>query len=1113
MGNKNSSLKDEDANTIPSTTAHPTSPETQKKLKKNKSLKNKNSSNINIPNHTNKDTNKDTKNKKYNDKRSKSTDNLTNKASTPTYTPSVFKSPSNPPTDHLGNKQLSCIIMPDQELDIKVYKKNRDSIADKHLTIQRSQRTRSLQRSRSSALRKSTDTLTSTSSRQPSRYVGSSGYQTCLTLEEDAVWNDVPDGIKGVIFPCEEKIQRHKLVFQRSFQELFVDYYYTSLQEVVQLSAIIIAYKRVVDDDDGEVSYDPINLFQYINVEGDLPVELFVAPNDSIYIPALPLSTLTSIKTLRGEVEGVSEVGVEDQLCVCHELVRCVVMEACREVTGVFEYQLSILSDQVSVETVARHAAERAIEYLRSGNRFVERDSIVEGVAYLPIEEAVTNNKTHFVSAILGEDREFKWDVAKMFTSCAIRLYPSQAHYYNYDPIINPSNDNWENVTFMANSQCLPLVYGYRGAIFKKDIESCKDVISQVDLDLFTGVVGDHNDDVHRYYVPIDVKKKKAMIRSLFRHPNHRNTHLKIPQSPSSSCSSRYYNRNSFSMQQDNNNNYNSQNYNNYNDAAQQNGRSSKQSGVILVGDEVSRLNQPPMIPGRSTITSVDSDATIVNGEDTHKHTYTYSTNNHQAINGIADSRRLTENVHYAYDNNTHYNQHNGYNNNSNINNNLNNNLNNNGRFSSQSERPEVPFPRRSRVTQSYHTMHQPTQQQYNTDNNNAYNNNNINAYNNAYNENENQYPHNNYNYTNINHNNNQNICPTTNNNNHIHHRNLVKRKPNGVSPTSNNITNPIIETSFDYNSDQVLVNEVMSNHVIPNGVISNEVISNGVLSNDEKNDINNNNGDYDIINGYDINPLDAKNVNDNNLNHNIINNNNSNIDKNNNTSNVNCIMVNNFNGRLPPKPPQRTVSSSRQSVKPGTLNHAPLKIHITSKVVNAGVNKPFNAGAINHVNNGAINGISNGMSNIMSNGMSNGSIKGISNCALNGVSEGLSNGVVNGNGAEVNGNRYTNGANCQKDVLDFSSFLKLVEKQNNSLKSFDQKIESYKSSPSKNNFTPRNSANSYVEFTQHSLVNPPHVPLPSPPHVPLPSPPHVPLPNLPQSPISNRPRVAFSNV
>ena len=706
------------------------------------------------------------------------------------------------------------------------------------------------------------------------------------------------------MFPCEEKIQRHKLVFERSFQELFVDYYYTSLQEVVQLSAIVIAYKRMIED--GEVSYDPINLQQYIHDE-DIPLELFTP--DSPFIPALSLSELTKVPLLRGLEE------VEDQLKICHGLVRSVTEEACKELAGIFEYQLSVLSDQASVETVGRHAAERAIEYLRSGNRFVERDSIIEGVAYLNVDESPDTKKTQFVSAIFGDERELKWDVFKMFSACGIRHYDNNQHYYNYDTSGNPNNVNWDALTYRTNISCDPLTYGYRGVIFKKDIESQKNVISQTDLNLYSDVVVDFSEDIHRYYDPIDVKKNKALIHALFRHPSH-HIPLRMPHSPTSSCSSRQYNRLSSSFQPQSLNGHFSHPHN-ISDV--DSGRLSKQSGIVITTNDNTRCT---LVPDNNPVSSNDSGVVLVNGGDAYRNRYTYSMGSQSQA--FKYDKRLNDKSQYAYDS---YSNQNGHVNTT------------NGHLCSPQQRPESHFVRNSRITQSYNVMHP----------SNAYNRNTINIH---------------QNLTDIN--------PAN------PYRNFVRRRPaqfspNDLSPISN-APNVLIETSFDHDSDKIIVNEL-----IPNGSKTNifngfDEINKAMYS---ENRLGLNEQDTTIY---------ANDENSNNIN---------NIHcSNNSSSNYNKTQINQIK-KLPPKPPQRTISSRSSNINK----------HINSSNAEPSVKNVFvNGTTVNDHTNGSVP--SRTISCIQSNG---------------------------GTSSEKN------------DFLDFSSFLKLVQKQNANLQSFGEKIEAFK--------------------------------------------------------------------
>ena len=307
--------------------------------------------------------------------------------------------------------------------------------------------------------------------------------------------------LSGITFPTEDVILKHASLFEKTYVECFVDHYYASLPDMVQLSAIIIAYKRIYGQN--EVDYRPINLRDYFlsEDEQDLPSDLVSLEAKKWFVLAVPDAMVSGLAHLKGRAKG--DKWDQSQIQASIDLVRFVTLEAAKELSRIYEYQLAVVSDVASVQILGRHAAERSAEYLRSGNRFVERDSLIEGTAYLPAPSVSHRNSfgssrsqspgLGYVSAIFGDDREQRWEVSHVFASCGLRLDGGGPAHRKSWPV------------FMTSRDALPLVYGYRSPIYKKDFETGTENITQTELATYPEVLQENPNDFHRDYIPLRI--------------------------------------------------------------------------------------------------------------------------------------------------------------------------------------------------------------------------------------------------------------------------------------------------------------------------------------------------------------------------------------------------------------------------------------------------------------------------------------------------------------------------------------------------------------------------------------------------------------------------------
>lgn len=288
-------------------------------------------------------------------------------------------------------------------------------------------------------------------------------------------------------FPDTSAIKRRLSQFETQFAKCFVALY-SHLTETVQLSAVSIALRL------GPTGQHPISLYQYLTSE-EIPLDLAStqlghSPNQPQYILTIPMQLFHGVKHIRSQHNADRRQWVS----LARELVTCLAVEVADELSRIFEYQIVLLGDGLPIDLLARHAVECAMDFLKSGNRFLDRNTLITGVLSGGTRHQ-DPNASKIMSIVIGE-KELKWNLSHIFRGCGLRkemllFYPKPQDSSRYCP--------W---MFFTSPECNPQLYGYRGLVLERDPVHGYYIVSHDDEVRFTQTAGHNPGEIHRRYAP-----------------------------------------------------------------------------------------------------------------------------------------------------------------------------------------------------------------------------------------------------------------------------------------------------------------------------------------------------------------------------------------------------------------------------------------------------------------------------------------------------------------------------------------------------------------------------------------------------------------------------------
>jgi len=313
---------------------------------------------------------------------------------------------------------------------------------------------------------------------------------------------------------------------------------------------------------------------QLLDPHGDNDGEYIVTVPDGLFHAAMSARDAASVaadndeptttkKKLDRKLVGTAEVDALSDvdgdvigvwLLLADEMVKCAGREAARELARMFEYQISLLSEDRALRLLAEHAVECAAAYVDHQRGVWERNSLVRGAVFGavfghtetvaapaaaegPDEAAAERRSSRRVSVIVGH-RELKWDIGDVLKRPGLRrdclLYgvgtpsaPPVAPTFSYhasttcidtapshvsdstrrrssmdvvsSPAVPDSDCPW---SFHVSAACDAALYGYRGALLDWDYFASAYAPVADDDGWFNELARPSVDDFHRKYRP-----------------------------------------------------------------------------------------------------------------------------------------------------------------------------------------------------------------------------------------------------------------------------------------------------------------------------------------------------------------------------------------------------------------------------------------------------------------------------------------------------------------------------------------------------------------------------------------------------------------------------------
>ena len=282
-------------------------------------------------------------------------------------------------------------------------------------------------------------------------------------------------------FPNTRDIIRKLNQFEDHFARLLTSKY-RRLPEPLQLSCMSIALKLT------KTSKQTISLHDYLETQS-VPEDLVETEEGEEYVMKVPTALFQGITHVRRDKIADPELWRS----LARDLVMCVAVEAANEISRIFEYQIALLNEEASIRLLADHAADCVIEYLKAGNRYLDRNTAILGVMKGRPHDPVGYPK--LISVIIG-NRELKWELDDILKLPALR---KESLIYTDDVDIDDDNAPWE---YFTSNHADPMLYGYRGLILEWDFVNRVYRVYRHEEDLFPEEMMYRYDDFHRAYLP-----------------------------------------------------------------------------------------------------------------------------------------------------------------------------------------------------------------------------------------------------------------------------------------------------------------------------------------------------------------------------------------------------------------------------------------------------------------------------------------------------------------------------------------------------------------------------------------------------------------------------------
>lgn len=282
-------------------------------------------------------------------------------------------------------------------------------------------------------------------------------------------------------FPNTMIVKKKLAQFEQAFVRSMVDKF-TKLSKTLQISSLSVAVHCPRNS-------AVVSLFDYLDTQQvplDLSSDLGLSREYTLTIPTAIFYGIMHVRRDKVPDEGL-------WLALAKDIVTCVAMESAGELARMFEYQIAVIGEEVSIRVLADHAALCVIGYMRSEHCHLDRNTMIRGaVRGVAIQG---DGSSPLLSIILGS-RELKWYVDEVFKKPALR---KEMFLFSDDLEVDDEHPPWQ---FLTSDQCKPMLYGYRGLMLTWDFARGVYVLDTQDEKTFDDEMMYRYDDFARLYCP-----------------------------------------------------------------------------------------------------------------------------------------------------------------------------------------------------------------------------------------------------------------------------------------------------------------------------------------------------------------------------------------------------------------------------------------------------------------------------------------------------------------------------------------------------------------------------------------------------------------------------------
>lgn len=234
-----------------------------------------------------------------------------------------------------------------------------------------------------------------------------------------------------------------------------------------------------------------VSLKEYMSEETPVPCDLLTGENRRRYRLCIPEPLFYGIRHVRAENKSRD---VTLMASLARDVVTCIATEAANELTRIYEYQITLMFDDMSIRILADHATECVLEYIQG--HYIDRNSAIRSVVqvYPPNPDGIPK----LISGVIGT-KELKWDLFEIYKQPGLR----KELLLVSDECIGESGIDYQPWQyFFSPDDTSPFLYGYRGQMIEWDFIESGYKLDMKENSKFGEEIAYQVEDYHRLYMP-----------------------------------------------------------------------------------------------------------------------------------------------------------------------------------------------------------------------------------------------------------------------------------------------------------------------------------------------------------------------------------------------------------------------------------------------------------------------------------------------------------------------------------------------------------------------------------------------------------------------------------